>query len=75
LGLALEGFFVVGDRFALLTDAQIRDFASRNLLGGDIIIAGDYSVFKDDLAKRFPNMTVDVIKATDLDLSKDSLRK
>ncbi|MEP6848676.1 MAG: pitrilysin family protein [Acidobacteriota bacterium] len=58
-----------------VTDSQIRDFASKNLLGGDIIIAGDYAVFKDDLAKRFPNMTIDVIKADDLDLSKDNLRK
>ena len=58
-----------------VSDAQIRDFASKNLLGGDLIIVGDYSVFKDDLAKRFPNMKIDVIKADDLDLSKDNLRK
>jgi len=58
-----------------VSDAQIRDFASKNLLGGDLIIVGDYSVFKNDLAKRFPNMKVDVIKADDLDLSKDNLRK
>ena len=36
-----------------VTDAQIRDFASKNLLGGDIIIVGDYSVFKDDPGKAF----------------------
>lgn len=53
-----------------VSDAQIKAFASQNLLGGDIIIAGDYSVFKDDLAKRFPNMKIDVIKADSLDLSK-----
>jgi len=58
-----------------VTDAQIRDFASKNLLGGDLIIVGDYSVFKDDLAKRFPGMKIDVIKADDLDLSKPDLRK
>jgi zinc protease len=58
-----------------VSDAQIRDFASKNLAGGDIIIVGDYSVFKDDLAKRFPNVTVEVIKADELDLSKDNLRK
>jgi len=58
-----------------VTDAQIRDFASKNLLGGDLVIVGDYSVFKDDLAKRFPGMTIDVIKADDLDLSKPNLRK
>jgi zinc protease len=58
-----------------VSDAQIRDFASKNLSGGDIIIVGDYSVFKDDLAKRFPNVTVDVIKADELDLGKDNLRK
>jgi hypothetical protein len=40
-----------------------------------VIIVGDYSIFKDDLAKRFPGITVDVIKADDLDLSKPNLRK
>jgi len=53
-----------------VTDGQIRDFASKNLLWGDVIIVGDYSLFKDDLAKRFPNVTVNVIKAAELDLSK-----
>ena len=56
-------------------DSQIRDFAKANLLGGDIIIVGDYAKFKDDLAKRFPNMTIDVIKADEIDLSKGNLRK
>ena len=54
---------------------QVRDFAAVNINGGDIIIVGDYSVFKDDLAKRFPNAKVEVIKADELDLSKNSLRK
>lgn len=58
-----------------VTDAQIREFAAQNLMGGDIVIVGDYSVFKDDLAKRFPNIAVDVIKADELDLSKENLRK
>ena len=58
-----------------VTDAQIKSFGSQNLMGGDIIIVGDYTVFKDDLAKRFPNIKVDVIKAAELDLSKDNLRK
>jgi zinc protease len=58
-----------------VTDAQIKEFAAQNLLGGDIIIVGDYSIFKDDLAKRFPNIKVEVIKADELDLSKDNLRK
>ena len=58
-----------------VTDVQIRDFAKQNLLGGDIIIVGDYAIFKDDLAKRFPNMAIEVIKADELDLSKANLRK
>jgi zinc protease len=58
-----------------ISDAQIREFAGKNLLGGDFIIVGDYSVFKDDLAKRFPDMKVQVVKAADLDLSKDGLAK
>ncbi|MBX3245330.1 MAG: insulinase family protein, partial [Acidobacteria bacterium] len=33
-----------------VTDKQIREFAAANMLGGDIIIVGDYSLFKDDLA-------------------------
>ena len=56
-------------------DSQIRDFAKANLLGGDIVIVGDYAKFKEDLAKRFPNMTVQVVKADELDLSKDNLQK
>ncbi len=56
-------------------DAEIRDFAKANLLGGDIIIVGDYSVFKDDLAKRFPNAKIEVVKADEIDLSKENLRK
>ena len=58
-----------------ISDAQIKDFAAKNLSGGDLIFVGDYAVFKDDLAKRFPGMAVDVIKVDDLDLSKDNLRK
>ncbi len=58
-----------------VTDRQIRDFASANLIGGDIIIVGDYAKFKDDLAKRFPGAKFDVVKADDLDITKDSLRK
>lgn len=58
-----------------VTDKQVRDFAKNNLLGGDLVIVGDYAKFKDDLTKRFPNMTIDVIKADELDLSKDNLRK
>ncbi len=58
-----------------VTEAQIKEFAVKNLKAGDLIIVGDYSVFKVDLAKRFPNMKVEVIKADELDLSKDNLRK
>jgi zinc protease len=58
-----------------VNDKQIRDFAGANLTGGDLVIVGDYAKFKDDLAKRFPNMTVEVIKADELDISKDNLRK
>ncbi|CAN5532025.1 hypothetical protein BH10ACI3_BH10ACI3_28260 [soil metagenome] len=54
---------------------KVREFASQNLNGGDLILVGDYSIFKDDLAKRFPKIKVQVIKAADLDLSKDSLQK
>ncbi len=58
-----------------VTSAQIREFGSRYLPGGDIIIVGDYMIFKEDLAKRFPGIRIDTINADDLDLSKDNLRK
>lgn len=58
-----------------VTSDQIKGFASDYLLGGDIIIVGDYSIFKDDLAKRFPDTKFDVIKADELDITKPNLRK
>ncbi len=58
-----------------VTEAQIKDFATKNLLGGDIIIVGDYAKFKDDLAKRFPDTKFEVIEAANLDITKDNLRK
>lgn len=52
-----------------ISDTQIRSFAKQNLLGGDVIVVGDYAKFKDDLKTRFPNMTVEVVKAAELDLN------
>jgi zinc protease len=63
------------DKVQSVTDAQIKGFAKQNLNEGDLIIVGDYSIFKDDLAKRFPNIEIEVIKADELDLSKENLRK
>lgn len=58
-----------------VTGDQIRSFSKSNLMGGDIIIVGDYAIFKDDLAKRFPNVKVDVVQADELDITQDDLRK
>lgn len=58
-----------------VTAADVRKFAADYLLNGDIVIAGDYRKFKDDLAKRFPGASVRVIEAARLDLSRDSLEK
>jgi zinc protease len=58
-----------------VSDAQIREFATKNFVGGDLVIAGDAKAFMDDLKKRFPNAKIDVIKSDELDLGKDTLRK
>jgi zinc protease len=58
-----------------VSDKQIRDFAGKVILGGDFIIVGDYDLFKEDLEKRFPDLTVQVIKAESIDLSNESLQK
>ena len=58
-----------------VSEAKIRQLAKDQLLRGDIIIVGDYSIFKDDLAKRFPEMKVEVIKASELDITKPNLKK
>lgn len=58
-----------------VTAQQVKDFALFNLKGGDLIIVGDYNDFKDDLKKRFPNQKVEVIKASELDLNSETLRK
>jgi zinc protease len=54
---------------------QVKNFASGNLNGGDIIIVGDYKIFADDLKKRFPNQKIEVIPASELDLNSNTLRK
>ncbi len=58
-----------------VTDSQVESYASSELLGGDLIIVGDAKLFLDDLTKRFPNRTIEVIKASDLDLNSADLRK
>ena len=55
--------------------ANVKDFASRFLHEGDMIIVGDYSIFKEDLAKRFPNMKIDVVKVDELNIESPTLRK
>ena len=56
-------------------NAALKSFATRNFVNGDIIIVGDYSVFKDDLAKRFPNAKIEVIPAAELDITQPNLRR
>ena len=58
-----------------VNDLSVRNFASKYLYDGDMVIVGDYAVFKADLAKRFPNMKIDVIKVDDLNLESATLRK
>ncbi len=58
-----------------VSDAQIQTFAGENLYNGDIIIVGDYAKFKDDLAKRFPDMKIQVVTADQLDITKANLQK
>ncbi len=55
--------------------SDLKEFASLGLFQGDIIIVGDYAVFKDDLAKRFPGLPIDVIKVSELDIESETLRK
>ncbi|MBV9216078.1 MAG: insulinase family protein [Acidobacteria bacterium] len=54
---------------------QIKEFAVQNLKDGDLIIVGDYSVFKDDLVKRFSKNKITVIEADQLDIGKPDLHK
>jgi zinc protease len=58
-----------------VTAMQIKNFASANLKGGDIVIVGDSKMFMDDLKKRFPKTDIKKIESDDLDISKDDLKK
>lgn len=58
-----------------ISNTAVRDYAKKFFVNGDIVIAGDYAKFKDDLAKRFPNIKVDVVKASELDIESPTLRK
>lgn len=53
----------------------IQNVAKDLVSNGDIIIVGDYAKFKDDLARRFPNIKPEVISAAELDITKPNLRK
>ncbi len=53
---------------------QIKSFANDNLSGGDIIIVGDASKYLEDLKARFPEMKIQVIKASKINLNKKTLR-
>lgn len=56
-------------------NSALKTFATQNFADGDIIIVGDYSVFKDDLAKRFPNARIRVVPAGELDITQPDLRR
>jgi zinc protease len=56
-------------------NSALKSFASRNFINGDVIIVGDYSVFKDDLAKRFPNAKIEVVPAAEFDVTQPNLRR
>ena len=58
-----------------ITSVAVRDYAKKFFVNGDLVIAGDYAKFKDDLAKRFPNAKIEVVKASDLDIESPTLRK
>ncbi len=55
--------------------ANVKALAAKYLYGGDLIVVGDYAKFKDDLAKRFPNMKIDVVKIDELNIDSPTLRK
>jgi len=58
-----------------VTSGAVKGFAAKSLFNGEMIIVGDYSKFKDDLAKRFPGMQIEVIKASELNIESPTLKK
>ncbi len=80
--IELYAFYLTPDVFGSyiggvdkISDADIKKFVSSNVKGGNLIIVGDYKIFAEDLKKRFPNQTVEVIPASRLDLNRDDLKK
>ena len=63
------------DNVNAVSHEEVKEFAADNLTDGDIIIVGDSRMFIEDLQKRFPNQTIEVVKAVDLDLNSKTLRK
>ena len=55
--------------------SAIKSFAAKNFVNGDIVIVGDYAKFKDDLAKRFPNAKIEVVKADEIDIESPTLKR
>jgi zinc protease len=63
------------DRINAVPATEVREFAGRFLQGGDIVIAGDYRKFRDDLERRFPNAELTVVMASNLELSIEAYLK
>ncbi|HXF43829.1 MAG TPA: pitrilysin family protein [Pyrinomonadaceae bacterium] len=63
---------VLAQFIANVDNVKAKDILSISALinQGDLIIAGDYSQFREDLSKRFPDIKPLIIKASELDLSK-----
>ncbi len=74
-GISADGLNAYSPSVNGVQSADLKTFASANLFEGDIIIVGDYAKFKDDLVKRFPGMKIDVVKASELDVESETLRK
>lgn len=74
-GLSADQLNSYSTNVANISPDDVKKFADLNFVDGDMVIVGDYAVFKDDLAKRFPSMKVDVIKVSDLDITSPNLRK
>ncbi len=74
-GLLFDGLATYKSNVEKVSAQDVQDFALYNLKGGDLIIVGDYNDFKDDLAKRFPKAKFEVIKADDLNLNSETLKK
>ncbi len=70
LGVSTDEINSYVQEIEAVSSQQVKEFTSKFLGDGKLIIVGDYEKMKDDLLKRFSSVKIKVLRASELNLEK-----